>query len=316
MAGGVPAWVGSNQRLGGAMNRSRKRDVVAFVCLVGLAALAAASSILAAGCAGGAAFQKVADQNGVNAEAYATNVATLAAAARELVRVESDAMVLRARERVSQDLIRIRVSITPGEPTESELADAGASWARSLAGETADMAARINAAPPERRAVIADSLAEDHAATIDLAIATPGFSSARVLRDAVEIDRINTMIEGEPSPDVRAGYMQRRDGVLDGYLAVRNADRTAAICTSAIDRFIDTIDGQGRMLGVHSSAMKSYAAGSGLHGSAIGTFQDAQLRSAVLEIVAQTWGQRAADDVRERLRRADDAIGTLSAASH
>ncbi len=275
-------------------------------CVVGLAVMALV------GCAPTGALRTVADQNAANAGAYAANVEVMCGACRELARVQAEGMVRRSRESVSADLMRVRGMIVPSDPTEGELADAGTAWAKSLEKEVAELRVRVNAAPMERRAAVGESLAEHHAATIDLAMGTLGFVGARVLRDAVELDRVNAGIEGETNAAVRAGLMVRRDGVLDGYLAVRNAAAASAKYLAAVERFAATVQEQGRVLGVHAEAMGAYANGSGVHGTAIGVFQNADLRAGVLDLVAKEWGAKAADDVRDRLRRVDEGLGALA----
>jgi hypothetical protein len=276
--------------------------------------IAAAISALAIGCASSPAFQAVADQNAANSTIYAANVATLASAASELSQTESGAMLRRARECVSQDLTRLRATITPGDPTDAELSDIGASWTRSLITQAAALTTRINSVPPAQRAAIADSLAADHPATIDLAIATSGFTSARVLRDATELDRINATIQRETNADVRAGVMARRDVILDNYLHARRAAESAARFNTAIASLIATIDQQGRILGLHAEAMKSYANGKSAPSGAIGVFRDPDLRVAILQLVSDASGDRAAEEVRERLRRIDDGLSVFETA--
>ena len=294
------------------MNGCMRRCVVGVAAWIGLAVIALLESTCGMGCATTGALRTVADQNAANTGAYAANVGALCGATRELARAQTGAMVRRSREGVSADLMRVRAMITPSEPTEVELADVGAPWATALEREVGELRLRVNAAPLERRAEVGASLAEDHAATIDTAIGTPGFTIARVLRDALELDRVNALIEGEPNAGVRAGLMARRDAVLDGYLAVRNAAGARARYLAAVDRFVVTVEEQGRVLGLHAEAIGSYANGSGVHGTALGAFQNADLRAGVLELVAREWGAKAADDVRERLGRVDAAIGGVA----
>ena len=170
------------------MNSSCQRRRFAFYAIVreqfaqlfGFCIIATATSLLAIGCGPSPAFQAVARQNADNSAIYAANVSTLAAAATELANLESSTMTSRPRERVSQDLIRLRVTITPGDPTDAELSAAGASWTRSLIARAAALAERINSAPPAQRAPIADSLVPGHPATLDLAIATGIIKVVRV----------------------------------------------------------------------------------------------------------------------------------------
>ncbi len=294
--------------------RSCTRDLVAVVCLLGLAAIAGVSALLTAGCSASAAFPEVAQQNAANTQVYAANVSTLSAAATALARAESEAMLRRARERVSQDLTRLRATITPGDPTDAELSDPGAGWTRSLIAEAAALTTRINSAPPADRAAIATSLATDHPATIDLAIGTPGFTPSRILREANDLDRINATIERETNAAIRAGLLVQRYSILNNYLPVRNAAESAARFNTAIASLITTIDEQGRILGLHARAMKSYATGNAATSSAIGTFRDPELRTAILQLITDTSGDRAADQVRERLRRIDDATSAFETA--
>ncbi len=284
---------------------------VQFALCFGYCIIVTAASLLAIGCAPSPEFKQVADQNIANSTIYAANVATLAAAASELAHLESGAMLRRACERVSQDLIRIRATITPSDPTDAELSDPGASWTRSLIAEAAALTTRINSAPPAQRAAIADALAADHPATIDLAIATPGFTPARVLRDAVDLDRINATIERETNAAVRAGLMDQRDAILSNYRPARRAAESATRFESAIDSLIASIDQQGRILGLHAGAMKSYATGAGSPSNALGVFRDPDLRAAILELITDASGDRAAEEVRQRLRRIDDAMDSF-----
>lgn len=286
---------------------------VRFAQFLGFCIIAAVVSLLAIGCAPGPAFQAVANQNATNSTIYAANVATLAAAASELTQLESGAMTRRARERVSRDLIRIRSTVTPGDPTDAELSDPEVVWTRSLSAEAAALTTRINSASPAQRVAIADSLASDHPATIDLAIATPGFTPARVLRDANELDRINAAIERETNSDIRAGLMDQRDAIVNNYLPARRAADSAARFTAAIASLIATIDQQGRILGLHAGAVKSYAAGTGAPSSAIGVFRDPALRAAILQLVTDASGDRAGEAVRERLRRIDEGLSAFEA---
>lgn len=270
--------------------------------------------MLTAGCSAPAAFPEVARQNAANTQAYAANVSTLSAAATALARAESEAMLRRARERVSQDLTRLRATITPGDPTDAELSDPGAGWTRSLITEAGALSARINSAPPADRAAIATSLATVHPATIDFAIGTPGFTPSRILREANDLDRINATIEREPNANIRAGLLVQRDSILNSYLPVRIAAESSTRFSTAITSLINTIDEQGRILGLHAGAMKSYATGNGEPSSAIGVFRDPELRAAILQLITDTSGDRAADQVRERLRRIDDATSALETA--
>lgn len=272
-----------------------------------------AGLLLAVGCAPSQAFQTVASQNADNSTRYAANVATLAAAASELAHLESGEMIRRARERVSQDLTRLRSTITPSDPTEVELTDATAFWTRALIAEAAALATRVNIAAPSESAAVADSLAIDHPATIDLAIATPGFTPSRILRDANELDRINAAIEREPNANIRVGLLDRRDAILNNYLPSRNAATSAARFNAAIASLISTIDEQGRVLGLHASAVAStFRPMSGPPRP--GFFRDPDLRAAILELIADTSGNRAAEQVREHLRRIDDAASIFETA--
>jgi hypothetical protein len=269
------------------------------------------------GCSQPAALKTVADQNAANATAYAANVSTLAAAARDLARTQAGAVVLRSREHVSTDLLRLRAAITPTQPTDSELTDPAAPWAAALAQEVGELTTRVNAAPPDQRPSLAAALADEHPATIDLAIATPGFSVGRVLRDAVELDRANALIEAEPNAAVRSALLLRRNAILDPYLAPKLASDASARYLVAVDRFLSTLDEQGRILGVHANALAGYGSAPPLHGNLFDALRNPDLRSAALDLVARTSGSAAADDLRDRLSRADEAIGSIAAiASH
>ena len=95
------------------MKGCMRRCAVGVAAWLGLAGLAILSAISQTGCAHPAAFNSVADQNATNVQVYATNVGLLCNAARELASVQAGAMLQRARERVSADLVRIRAGITP-----------------------------------------------------------------------------------------------------------------------------------------------------------------------------------------------------------
>jgi hypothetical protein len=62
--------------------------------------------------------------------------------------------------------------------------------------------------------------------------------------------------------------------------------------------------------------MRGFAAGPTPNGTAIAVFQSQDLRAAALDLVTRAFGPRAADDLRDRLRRADEAIGAVTAAAN
>ncbi len=140
--------------------------------------IAAAALFLAIGCALSPVLRAVADHNAANATIYAANVSTLATGASELAQLESGAMARRARERVSQDLIRLRATIIPGDPAEAELSDVGAAWLRSLAA--------------------------DHFAAIDLANATGIMNVARVF-----VERTRVLIRLPAPPPIFSLHSER-----------------------------------------------------------------------------------------------------------
>lgn len=278
--------------------------VLVRVCVMGVTAAVGA-------CGHTEAERVVVSQNAENASVLAGNIAALAGALRESSRVECGVVVARARERVAEDLVRIRAMIALARPTEAEVGDAGAAWVVALKGEVEALAARVMAAAAEDRAAVGRSLAHEHPATIDAAMGTAGFSVARVLRDAVEIDRVNETIEGEVNEHVRAGLMMRRATIVDPYMPVRAAVEATGRYREAVERYLAAVSEQAEIAGVHAAGLRSVASGGGAGRAVAGVLGNQDVREAVLGIVAREWGAGTAAEIRERLDRAQRALGGM-----
>jgi enamine deaminase RidA (YjgF/YER057c/UK114 family) len=251
-------------------------------------------------------------QNVENTALLAANLAALEDATRESVRVQTATMVRRSRERVANDLTRIRASIIPSAPTDAEVTDASSAWALALQRETDALRERVTSVPPEDRPAVARALADDHPATIDAAMESAGFDIARVLRDAITLDRANAMIDAEPNASVRAGLLARRDAILDAYLPARAASEAADRYRQAVEKYLATIDEQASIAGLHARALQAASDANPWMRSISSIAGDQDVRALALDIIARQWGAQTAADVRERLDRAVDALDGIA----
>jgi hypothetical protein len=246
--------------------------------------------------------------------ALAVDTGLLAEGVRSLAAVQSGAILRVARERVAADLARVRTTITPDAPTDADLGTPDTPWARALDAEVAALRARLDAAPLEDRPRLAASLEDAYAATIDLALATPGFTPPRVLRDAAALDALNAQIEAEPDDAVRAALLARRDALLDPYAPARSARPLAGALTRAADTLAASATDASRAARTQAAALGAWsrAPAAGPAGAALGVYRDAHLREALLDLVARADGPAAASRLRDRLTRADAALDALS----
>jgi hypothetical protein len=268
--------------------------------------------VLALGaCSHTVAERTVIAQNSENAAALAENVRALSDAAQASARVECEVMVRRARELVSRDLVRLRASVMPSDPSDAQVSPSDAEWVMTLRREVDALAARIAIASVDARPAVARSLADDHPAAIDLAMGTPGFSISRVLRDAVELDRVNQAIDAEPSAMVRSAQLVRRDAILDGYLPVRLAVEASGRYRDSLEHYLTTVRDQAETAGLHARSLAQAAAGNDARGAAAGILGDRDVRAAVLGIVSRQWGTAVAADIADRIERARRALEPL-----
>lgn len=287
-----------------APRASRPQSIAPLTILLLLAAA------LIASCTAAAPLSAVAAQNHANTQALAANIAALSQTARDHAHLQTQTIIQRARECTAADLIRIRASITPDNPTEAELTDPSAPWIIALTQEVDALRARINTAAPPDRPAAADSLADAHPATIDLATSAPGFSPARVLHDALQIERFNRMFETETGPPIRASILAQRNTLLDAYLPARNAAALAATYLAALDRHLATINDQLTIAGLHAKAIDDSARPPSAPASPLALYRDPALRAAILDLIAQTSGDQAAQRLRTQLAALDAALPT------
>jgi hypothetical protein len=265
-------------------------------------------ALMLGACVHSDAERAVASQNAANAGVLAANIEKLGAAVRESSRVECEVVVRRAREGVARELVRVRNTILVERPTEAEIGDASALWVSGLQREVEAVSARMAVAAVDQRAGVARSLAEECAATVDVAVGTAGFTVGRVLRDAVEMDRVNGLIEAERNAAVRAGLMARRDAIVDAYLAVRVAMEATGKYRDGVERFLLAVGEQAQVMGLHAEAMVRGVSGRDARGAVGGVIGNTDVRAAVLEIVSREWGSGVAADVKERLERVQRVI--------
>ena len=278
--------------------------------LAGFVVLCLLAAILATGCAVPASAGALTVQNHANIQAQSANIRRLSDSCRQLARSRAETVVQVARERTAAGLVLVRTSITPDDPTDAELSDPQAAWSKELDQRAARLRARLDVAPLPDRAAAAASLADSNPAEIDIAVGTPGFDSARVLRDAMALDTVNLLIQREPEPAIRSALSVRRNALLDAYMPARLAAASASRTLDALQTLTGVLEEQTRIAELHARALSglSSSPGADLAGSATSIYRDDHLRAAVLDLVRTSAGEDAAARVQDRLARIDAAL--------
>lgn len=241
------------------------------------------------------ALRVVTEQNQATIDAWSDNTRRLAAALTQAARARADLEVQRARESVAADLI---AHAGPSRDAGSALTERAALLARRLA-----------TLPMEARSQAADELALEAPATIDLAMAEPGFTPARLLADAAELDRLNVAIDAEPVPTLRAGLHRARDTLLDAYRPPRRTLARTSAALGRLDVFISTTLDQSRTARTHAAALSAWTAPDPDPERTLESRE--HLRQTLLELVVETLGPDARQRADQTLTGINDLLRAL-----
>lgn len=255
-------------------------------CLVVVFALGA---VLPGCSAPSPAYQRVVEQESQTSAALADSASRLGAAAQGLLTAHAASLLAAARERVAQDLIRF------ADPPDASVAT------EAILAERDRLRARLDLVPIAARAAAARSLWREHAAIIDLALNTPGFTPERVLADAASLAQLNDQIESETSPAVTSALLARRDAMLNAYLGSRLAQDDVQAATAALSRTLAELDTQRRLASIHAGALAGDASA-----------QSGDLRSELLAAFGALGVNIDTPDAQERLRRIQAALDAIS----
>ena len=267
--------------------------------------------LLGTSCASPQTLQPLAQENRTNITNYGANVHAVALAVRKQVELLAALQIQRARKSVIFELVKIRQTILPSKPTDSQLADTTKEWYKDLKKTVDILAAKLETVSRDDREAVADSLMREHPASIDIALGTPGFSVPRVLRDSLTLDETNKSIVKERNEAVRRALMEKRNAIVAPYRAVVQEVEFDQVYLAALDYYLAVLKEQATIAVTHADAILAFSEAKPAFSSVKETFQHEELRSSLLTYVEKRNGKEFAKRLNERLSQFDETFKIL-----
>jgi len=272
-------------------------------------------ALLFAGCLSPSDLRPIAQRNGQNLTDYNESVARLLEEIDRSADLRISLFLHNGRKRVSDALVDVDITGLPATPTAADLAGPAKAWNQAWSNtQKPDVDAIIAAlaglsAEDTSRAI--ESLADRHPVLLDVALGDR--TRSQVFTDVQQLEILNTRIDDPKEIDAIKEILHgQREAILDRYLLPKMRMKTCDDYRSAVALFGQVVQEQGRIASTHAESILAFADSKPALGAVQDVIQDDRLRKAVIGVIRDKKGERAAKELESGLGKMDRVIGIFA----